>query len=207
MASSNMIAVLRKNLILLTRSRNSVLGIGGWLSLMLQVCFHCSAGHLRQWHARCPLTLTLPPPQICLPAAFFLLMWIPRYYIKPMSHGQVVVSASVDLESRMWAGAIPYSGPAVSPGTGGQAHILLAPAADGTNAARVSELAEVLGKGLACPRDKESWNCPSPLIPWSFHCMFLNRSAGQQCQVTSHVLPGHTPHGTTWNRFIPVWYN
>ena len=156
--------------------------------------------------AHCHLTLTIPP-QICLPAAFFLLMWIPRYYIKPMSHGQVVVSASVDLESRMWAGAIPYSGPAGSPGTGGRAHILLAPAADGTNAARVSELAEVLGKGLACPRDKESWNCPSPLIPWSFHCMFLNRSAGQQCQVTSHVLPGHTPHGTTWNRFIPVWYN
>ena len=79
-------AVLWKNWILETRSRRSLLGIGGWGAWLLQVS---------------------------IPALFFLLMCIPKYYIKPMRHAEVVSSLSPGLESRWWSGPEPYSGPAI----------------------------------------------------------------------------------------------
>lgn len=48
--------------------------------------------------------------QVCLPAAFFLLMWIPRYYIKPIPHAEFMPPSSIDIESRWWSGPAPYSG-------------------------------------------------------------------------------------------------
>ena len=48
--------------------------------------------------------------QIFLPPVFFLLMWIPRNYIHPVHHGQIIAPTSIDLESRAWSGPNPYSG-------------------------------------------------------------------------------------------------
>ena len=129
------------------------------------------------------VTLQYDCLQICVPAAFFALMWIPRAYIQPVNHGQYVPSSSIDIESKAWSGLNPYSGPAVTPAGGGRAHILLALENPSADASKLEAFATVLSKALACPRDVSSWTCPSPVVPFSFHCMFVNRTAGPQCKV------------------------
>eukprot|EP00878_Enallax_costatus_P023234 GHUV01024702.1.p1 GENE.GHUV01024702.1~~GHUV01024702.1.p1 ORF type:complete len:115 (+),score=10.22 GHUV01024702.1:437-781(+) len=76
-------AVLRKNFILQTRSRRSILGISGWGALVVQ---------------------------ILLPVAFFSLMCIPKYYIQPYEHPVFLQSQEYDLDTKWWAGASPYEG-------------------------------------------------------------------------------------------------
>ncbi|KAG2483446.1 hypothetical protein HYH03_017700 [Edaphochlamys debaryana] len=133
------LAVLRKNLVLQTRSRKSLLGVGGWAGLLLQ---------------------------LLLPVAFFFVMYLPKYYIKPISHGETLGWAPVQLESRSWAQ--PYDGPATFKSHGGRARLLLAP-----DTPPVRGLARVLARGLACPRDPALRLCPAPNLPANFHCMFM----------------------------------
>lgn len=63
----------------------------------------------------CPLQrhrAPLPPtkPQVLLPALFFAVMWVPRYYIKPIHHPAFLPTSSYDLDSKFWAGPSPYEG-------------------------------------------------------------------------------------------------
>ena len=76
-------AVLQKNLILQTRSRRTILGIGGWGALLIQ---------------------------ILTPVAFFSLMCIPKYYIKPYTHPMYLETQQYDIDTKFWAGASPYEG-------------------------------------------------------------------------------------------------
>lgn len=76
-------AVLRKNFILQTRSRRSILGISGWGALLVQ---------------------------ILLPVAFFSLMCVPKYYIQPYQHPVFLQSQEYDIDTKWWAGASPYEG-------------------------------------------------------------------------------------------------
>lgn len=76
-------AVLQKNLILQIRGRRSFLGLGGWAALALQ---------------------------ILLPALFFTLMCIPKYYIQPYEHPVYLQQNENDIDTRWWAGASPYEG-------------------------------------------------------------------------------------------------
>ncbi|GAX84392.1 hypothetical protein CEUSTIGMA_g11814.t1 [Chlamydomonas eustigma] len=154
MQSSQFTSVVKKNFTLLTRGRRSLFGLGGWSALLLQVL---------------------------LPGIFFLLMWIPRHYIKPSPRPQILPTSSIDLESRWWSGSNPYSGPAVATQGTGQAHILLAPGTN-TDSAQMQIIAEILSKALACPRDLAMWSCPTPLLPNSFHCMFINKDLSEHCQ-------------------------
>lgn len=77
------LAVLHKNFLLQVRSRKSFLGVGGWGAFVLQ---------------------------LLVPAAFFALMCIPKYYIKPIEHKEVLEPRVWDLDSRWWSGPDPYSG-------------------------------------------------------------------------------------------------
>lgn len=81
--SRQFLAVLKKNFILQTRGRRSLLGISGWGALVLQVM---------------------------LPVAFFSLMCIPKYYIQPYQHPLFIQSQEYDVDTKWWAGASPYEG-------------------------------------------------------------------------------------------------
>jgi hypothetical protein len=83
LAARQFAALLRKNLTLTVRSRRSPLGVGGWGGLLLQ---------------------------ICLPALFFGLMWIPKHYIKPIHHPAFLPGESYDIDTKWWAGPSPYEG-------------------------------------------------------------------------------------------------
>ncbi len=74
------VALIRKNATLQLRDRRSFLGLSGY------------AGALAS---------TL------LPAAFFLLMWLPRYYIQPYTHPQLLNAQDYDIDTKWWAGASP----------------------------------------------------------------------------------------------------
>jgi hypothetical protein len=76
-------AVLQKNFILQIRGRRSFLGLGGLPALLLQ---------------------------IALPAVFFTLMCIPKYYIEPYDHPVYLQQSESDIDTRWWAGASPYEG-------------------------------------------------------------------------------------------------
>eukprot|EP00798_Chlamydomonas_sp_ICE-L_P031756 gene31756-6954_t len=142
-------AVVRKNIILQTRSRSTI--VGGWAVLVFQ---------------------------ILTPVAFFALMCIPTYYIKPISHEPIWEAATRDLESRWWSGPDPYSGPAANVSTsGGLASIILVP-----DTARVRRLAHVLALALACPEDPDKRICPPNMPPNNYHCMFLVSTSGPQCK-------------------------
>lgn len=64
-------AILRKNFLLQTRGRKSFLGLEGWAALLFE---------------------------LLVPAAFFLLMCIPRHEIQPMPHPREV-AAPADLDA------------------------------------------------------------------------------------------------------------
>lgn len=70
-------AVLRKNFILQTRSRKALFGIGGPAALLLEVL---------------------------IPALFFLLMCIPKYYV-PLLPNPQLLSPAYSLDSQSWANA------------------------------------------------------------------------------------------------------
>lgn len=70
-------AVLRKNFILQTRSRKALFGIGGPAALLLEVL---------------------------IPALFFLLMCIPKYYV-PLLPSPRQLSPAYSLDSQSWANA------------------------------------------------------------------------------------------------------
>lgn len=76
-------AVLQKNFILQIRGRRSFFGLGGLPALLLQ---------------------------ISLPALFFCLMCIPKYYIQPYDHPVYLQQTESDIDTRWWAGASPYEG-------------------------------------------------------------------------------------------------
>jgi hypothetical protein len=76
-------AVLHKNLLLQTRARKSILGIGGWGALLLQ---------------------------LLTPVAFFSLMCIPKYYIQPYVHPMYLETQEYQVDTKWWAGASPYEG-------------------------------------------------------------------------------------------------
>ncbi|KXZ53111.1 hypothetical protein GPECTOR_7g1001 [Gonium pectorale] len=133
------LAVLKKNFILQTRGRKSLLGLGGWAGLILQ---------------------------LLLPVAFFFVMYLPKYYIKPTRHGETMGPTPVLLESRSWA--TPYDGPATLRSHGGRARLLLAP-----DSPSVRGLAGLLARGLACPRDPALRICPVWNLPTNFHCLFM----------------------------------
>lgn len=76
-------AVLQKNFILQIRGRHSLFGLGGLPALLLQ---------------------------ISLPALFFALMCIPKYYIQPYDHPVYLQQSESDIDTRWWAGASPYEG-------------------------------------------------------------------------------------------------
>lgn len=76
-------AVLQKNFILQIRGRHSLFGLGGLPALLLQ---------------------------ISLPALFFALMCIPKYYIQPYDHPVYLQQSESDMDTRWWAGASPYEG-------------------------------------------------------------------------------------------------
>jgi hypothetical protein len=80
-------AVLQKNFILQIRGRRSFLGLGGLPALLLQ---------------------------IALPALFFTLMCVPKYYIEPYDHPVYLQQSESDIDTRWWAGASPYEGRANS---------------------------------------------------------------------------------------------
>lgn len=71
------LAVLRKNALLQTRSGRSFLGLGGWAALVLE---------------------------ILTPAAFFILMCLPKYYlnVKPTPIPTQLFQA-MDLDMPRWA--------------------------------------------------------------------------------------------------------
>lgn len=48
--------------------------------------------------------------QVALPAAFFLLMCLPKYYIPVIPHSAQLTGLAPDIESRWWSGPDPYSG-------------------------------------------------------------------------------------------------
>jgi hypothetical protein len=77
------LAVLQKNIILQTRSGRSWFGLGGWAALVVQ---------------------------ILVPVAFFTLMWIPKYYIRPFPHPEILSGTDYELDSKWWAGANAYTG-------------------------------------------------------------------------------------------------
>jgi hypothetical protein len=81
-------AVLHKNVLLSVRGRRSTFlgGVGGWPALLLQVA---------------------------LPALFFSLMCIPKYYIQPYEHPLFLQASEYDVDTRWWAGASPYEGECV----------------------------------------------------------------------------------------------
>eukprot|EP00201_Polytomella_parva_P016122 CAMPEP_0175074050 /NCGR_PEP_ID=MMETSP0052_2-20121109/21011_1 /TAXON_ID=51329 ORGANISM="Polytomella parva, Strain SAG 63-3" /NCGR_SAMPLE_ID=MMETSP0052_2 /ASSEMBLY_ACC=CAM_ASM_000194 /LENGTH=269 /DNA_ID=CAMNT_0016342145 /DNA_START=95 /DNA_END=900 /DNA_ORIENTATION=+ len=133
-------ALLRKNVILQTQNQKSFLGIGGWAGLVAQ---------------------------IVIPMMFFLLMYIPTYYIKPVEHKQQLTTAVVAIESRWWGGPIPYEGPAAKAKSQGRARIILTP-----DVPAVHDLSIVLAKALACPRDPKLRICPY-ITPNTFHCLFM----------------------------------
>jgi hypothetical protein len=81
-------AVLQKNFILQFRGRRSFLGLGGLPALLLQVS---------------------------LPALFFALMCIPKYYIQPYEHPVFLQQSESDIDTRWWAGASPYEGKTLDP--------------------------------------------------------------------------------------------
>jgi hypothetical protein len=71
----------------------------------------CIAEAPHAWHLHAtPGGTPRPHAQVLLPAAFFLVMWLPKHYIPPVSHGQQLTSLAPDLESRWWSGPNPYSG-------------------------------------------------------------------------------------------------
>lgn len=78
-------ALLRKNAALTVRGRRAPLcgAAGGWGGALVQVL---------------------------LPALFFLLMWVPKHYIKPIHHPVFLESQSYDLDTKWWAGPSPYEG-------------------------------------------------------------------------------------------------
>lgn len=78
------LAVLHKNILLQTRSRRAF-GLAGLPALLFQ---------------------------IALPACFFLLMIIPKHYIKPINWPQYLESQQYDIDVSFWAGASPYEGKA-----------------------------------------------------------------------------------------------
>ncbi len=45
-----------------------------------------------------------------VPVAFFSLMCIPKHYIKPFVHPQVLGVQEFDIDAKWWAGASPYEG-------------------------------------------------------------------------------------------------
>ncbi len=83
----------------------------------------------------------------------------------------------------------PDPGPAVTDGSDGRAHILFAPG-PGTDTQSVIDVVLLLSKALACPRESSMWSCPSAQLPNSFHCMFINKSKREQCEVNhrDHTL-------------------
>lgn len=48
--------------------------------------------------------------QIVLPALFFTIMCIPKYYIQPYQHPMFLQQTEYDIDTRWWAGASPYEG-------------------------------------------------------------------------------------------------
>lgn len=78
-------AVLHKNFILQTRGRKSLLGLEGWAALLVEML---------------------------VPAAFFILMCIPRYWIPP-GINPMDIRPPVDLDTSSyggWSKDVPYDG-------------------------------------------------------------------------------------------------
>jgi hypothetical protein len=42
--------------------------------------------------------------------AFFMLMWIPKFYIRPFPHPELLSGTDFELDSKWWAGANAYTG-------------------------------------------------------------------------------------------------
>eukprot|EP00887_Chlorella_sp_A99_P005937 scaffold29.g5937.t1 len=115
--ASQFAAVLRKNLLLQLRGRRRLFGLAGWPALVLEVC---------------------------VPALFFLVACIPKYYLKPQLL-PLQLSPVYDLDLPAWG--LEYGGPAAGSPSG--ARILFAPNAS----AHVARLALLLAAAAACPLD------------------------------------------------------
>ncbi|KAF5833388.1 hypothetical protein DUNSADRAFT_10320 [Dunaliella salina] len=155
-------ALLHKNVLLQTRDRKSPLGgkLGGWGAFAFQ---------------------------LCVPAFFFLVMWLPKYYIPPVPHLQQLSSRSLELDTAWWSGPQPYSGPALDPQFQGAAHILLAP-----DTPAVTALAPVLARALACAPDPSKYAC-LPGRPTNFYCLFSNTtSMPEQCKTQATCMADET---------------
>ena len=100
-----------------------------------------------------------------------------------MPRGCMLVPPGFDMHAYM--PPPPPPGPGVVAGTDGVARSLLAPGV-GSDPTRVADLAGVLVKALACPRDRSMRACVSPQLPNSFHCMFRDvaAAAGHDCDVS-----------------------
>ncbi|KAF6260985.1 hypothetical protein COO60DRAFT_831207 [Scenedesmus sp. NREL 46B-D3] len=139
-------AVLHKNFILQTRGRRSVLG-SGWGAVLLQ---------------------------ILLPVAFFSLMCIPKYYIQPYEHPAFLQPQEYDVDTKWWAGASPYEGPAVS--AGNNARVVFVP-----DTPEVASLARRVAMAVSCPAQPYKRIC-SPASITTFACMFGVSQAPASCQ-------------------------
>eukprot|EP00882_Tetradesmus_deserticola_P013481 GHRQ01014313.1.p1 GENE.GHRQ01014313.1~~GHRQ01014313.1.p1 ORF type:complete len:309 (+),score=135.05 GHRQ01014313.1:245-1171(+) len=139
-------AVLHKNFILQTRGRRNVLG-GGWGAVLLQ---------------------------IMLPVAFFSLMCIPKYYIQPYEHPTFLQPQEYDVDTKWWAGASPYEGPALSAGS--SARVVFVP-----DTPEVASLARRVAMAVSCPAQPYKRIC-SPASITSFACMFGVVEAPASCQ-------------------------
>ncbi|WIA08739.1 hypothetical protein OEZ85_008162 [Tetradesmus obliquus] len=140
------VAVLHKNFILQTRGRRSVLG-SGWGAVLLQ---------------------------ILLPVAFFSLMCIPKYYIQPYEHPAFLQPQEYDVDTKWWAGASPYEGPALS--AGNNARIVFVP-----DTPAVASLASRVAMAVSCPAEPYKRIC-SPASITTFACMFGVGQAPASCQ-------------------------
>ncbi|WIA18353.1 hypothetical protein OEZ85_009818 [Tetradesmus obliquus] len=111
--------------------------------------------------------------QIMLPAAVLAVMCIYKHYLPPVHHSQLQQDA-YDIDTKWWAGAVPYTGPALQRSS--SARILLVP-----HTAEVAALAARLAKAVSCPDDAYKRLC-SPARPSNFPCMFGINKAPPECQ-------------------------
>ena len=146
-------ALLRKNAIITLRSRRAF-GLGGAAGLLLQVL---------------------------LPALFVALMWVPKYYIRPISHAAFLPAEAYDLDSKWWAGPSPYEGPAFH--NRNAARVLLAPDTPAVRAA-----AQLIAAAVSCPSERYKRIC-SPDAVTSFGCLFGLDAAPAKCAVRRCCLP------------------
>ncbi|KAF8072728.1 Abca17 [Scenedesmus sp. PABB004] len=139
-------AVLRKNFILQTRGRRTLFGLGGWAGLVAQVL---------------------------LPVGFFALMCIPKHYIQPYQHPRLLQAQEHDLDTKAWAGATPYEGPASATGA---ARVVLVP-----DTPPVAALAARLAMAVSCPPEPYKRIC-SPGSITTFACLFGVAAAPRGCE-------------------------